>query len=227
MAARSGHRVRRTSHARRMRRTHSPNCSARWASSRHQDGCGGKQEFGARNAAGSAPAVRRTGLSGDQESGPGIFACDQPRDPPMDRPEGLAYQGTQAARVRSTRGLRRGRGCGLTGSRSLGSYIYDKRLVEKHTTVPCEVKLYPMRVRWLETVWPEQAERERRWFSPPVAIAAVSDDGLKVIIENFVNGRQLGSGSSKGKSKSKAKPPASVFTPRGDRRRWLQTAPSR
>lgn len=68
---------------------------------------------------------------------------------------------------------------GATRSRPLGSYLYDKRGVKKHTAVPCEAKLYPMRVRRLETAWPEQAERERHWFSPAAAITAVSGDGYE------------------------------------------------
>lgn len=79
---------------------------------------------------------------------------------------------------------------GATGGRSLGSYLYDKRLVEKHTTVPCEVRLYPMQVRRQERTWPEQAERKTFWFSPEEAIAAVSEDGLKAIIRDFVSARQ-------------------------------------
>lgn len=79
---------------------------------------------------------------------------------------------------------------GLIESRSLGSYLYEKRLVEKQAIVPCEVKLYAMRVCRLETTWPEQAERERLWFSPGAAIAAVSDDGVKAIIRAFASGRQ-------------------------------------
>ena len=74
---------------------------------------------------------------------------------------------------------------GVTANRSIGSYVYDKRLVEKHTTVPCEVKVFPMRVRRQAATWPESAERETRWFSPAAAIEAVEEAGLKRIIEDF------------------------------------------
>jgi 8-oxo-dGTP pyrophosphatase MutT (NUDIX family) len=93
---------------------------------------------------------------------------------------------------------------GATSSRSLGSYVYDKRLVEKHTTVPCEVKVYPMRVRRQEAAWPERAERDTLWFSPAAAIAAVSEGGLKAIIAAFARvGEETGSIGSKPKIKRK------------------------
>ncbi len=93
---------------------------------------------------------------------------------------------------------------GATANRSLGSYVYDKRLVEKHTTVPCEVKVYPMRVRRQEAAWPEQAERETRWFSPTAAIAAVLEGGLKAIIADFAGvGDEIHSSGSKPKAKKR------------------------
>ena len=79
---------------------------------------------------------------------------------------------------------------GTTRSRALDSFLYDKRTLEKHTTVPCEVTVYPMQVTRQETTWPEKAERKRFWFSPMTAIGAVSENGLKAIIGDFVNGRR-------------------------------------
>lgn len=91
---------------------------------------------------------------------------------------------------------------GTIRTRSLGSYLYEKRFVEKHTTAPCEVTLYPLQVTRQETTWPEQTERKRFWFSPVTAIAAVSENGLKEIIGDFVNGRQkIVSSGSKAKAK--------------------------
>lgn len=91
---------------------------------------------------------------------------------------------------------------GTTRSRALGSFLYEKRLVEKHTTVPCEVTVYPMQVTRQETRWPEQAERKRFWFSPTTAIGAVSENGLKAIIGDFVSRRQkIASSASKVKTR--------------------------
>ena len=93
---------------------------------------------------------------------------------------------------------------GTTANRSLGAYEYEKRLVEKHTAVPCEVKVYPMRVRRQDATWPEQEERDTLWFSPAAAIAAVSEDGLKTIIADFAVRRPKSDpGGSKPKTKRK------------------------
>lgn len=98
--------------------------------------------------------------------------------------KGLRPAASAAQEAYEEAGLR-----GTTGTRALGTYMYDKRLVEKHTTVPCEVTVYPMQVRRQEATWPEQSERRVRWFSPDAAIAAVMEDGLKAIIRDFVDAR--------------------------------------
>jgi 8-oxo-dGTP pyrophosphatase MutT (NUDIX family) len=115
--------------------------------------------------------------------------------------KGLKPAASAAREAYEEAGLR-----GAMRSRSLGSYLYEKRLVEKRTTVPCEVRLYSMQVTRQETTWPEHAERKRFWFSPTAAIAAVSEDGLKAIIGDFVSSRQkIDSSGSKAKTKRKRK----------------------
>jgi ADP-ribose pyrophosphatase YjhB (NUDIX family) len=94
--------------------------------------------------------------------------------------KGLKPGASAAQEAYEVAGLR-----GTTANRSLGSYAYEKRLPEKQTTVPCEVKVYPMRVLRQEAAWPEQEERETLWFSPAAAVVAVSEDGLKAIIADF------------------------------------------
>jgi hypothetical protein len=51
--------------------------------------------------------------------------------------------------------------------------------------VPCEVKVFPLRVRRLEKVWPEHQQRVVRWFAATEAAAAVSELGLKELIGLF------------------------------------------
>jgi 8-oxo-dGTP pyrophosphatase MutT (NUDIX family) len=63
------------------------------------------------------------------------------------------------------------------------AYSYDKLLDDKGITVPCEVKVFPLRVRRMEKVWPEQRQRVVRWFEPAEAIEAVAEPGLKTLIE--------------------------------------------
>jgi len=79
---------------------------------------------------------------------------------------------------------------GAMGNRSIGSYLYEKRLAEKQTSVPCEVKVFPMRVRRQEAAWPEQSQRKTRWFSAAAGIEVISDEGMKAIIADFAEARQ-------------------------------------
>ncbi len=67
--------------------------------------------------------------------------------------------------------------------RSIGVYSYDKLLDEKEITVSCEVKVFALRVRRLEKVWPEQQQRVVRWFAFSEAAEAVAEPGLKALIE--------------------------------------------
>jgi 8-oxo-dGTP pyrophosphatase MutT (NUDIX family) len=68
---------------------------------------------------------------------------------------------------------------------SIGVYGYEKLLDDKGITVPCEVKVFPLRVRRLEKVWPEHQQRVVRWFAATEAAAAVSELGLKELIGLF------------------------------------------
>lgn len=66
---------------------------------------------------------------------------------------------------------------GRIGQVPLGRYGYAKRL-SNGASIPCEVEVYPLEVEALLDHWPEQAERERRWFSPAEAAAAVQESEL-------------------------------------------------
>jgi 8-oxo-dGTP pyrophosphatase MutT (NUDIX family) len=70
---------------------------------------------------------------------------------------------------------------GQIGKRPLGFYLYEKRL-KNRDSVLCQVKVFPLEVRKQLNRWPEQHERELRWFSPSDAADAVSEPGLAAII---------------------------------------------
>jgi 8-oxo-dGTP pyrophosphatase MutT (NUDIX family) len=67
-----------------------------------------------------------------------------------------------------------------------GRYSYDKRR-RNGALVRADVRLFTMRVEQEHEDWPERAERERRWFSPDEAAAAVAEPELAQIL------RRLGS----------------------------------
>ncbi|GEP02258.1 hypothetical protein MOX02_02960 [Methylobacterium oxalidis] len=70
---------------------------------------------------------------------------------------------------------------GHIGKRPLGFFIYEKRL-KNRDFVLCQVKVFPLEVRKQLKRWPEQNEREQRWFTPPDAADAVAEAGLAAII---------------------------------------------
>lgn len=70
---------------------------------------------------------------------------------------------------------------GQIGKRPLGFYLYEKRL-KNRDSVLCQVKVFPLEVRKQLKRWPEQKERENRWFTPSEAADAVVEAGLAAII---------------------------------------------
>ena len=65
---------------------------------------------------------------------------------------------------------------------SIGNYRYAKSL--ETGEVPIKVKVFLLRVvRQLEA-WPEQAERETRWFSPEEAADLVAEPDLAAILRS-------------------------------------------
>ena len=63
----------------------------------------------------------------------------------------------------------------------LGRYRYDKRRRDG-SLVPAEVEMFLMEVEGLAEVWPEMRVRERRWFRPDEAAAAVAEEELAQIL---------------------------------------------
>jgi 8-oxo-dGTP pyrophosphatase MutT (NUDIX family) len=68
----------------------------------------------------------------------------------------------------------------------VGTYRYDKRTKDGRVT-PALVHLYPMLVTEEADAWPEQKERERRWFAPDAAAAAVDEADLADLIRDFAH----------------------------------------
>ena len=70
---------------------------------------------------------------------------------------------------------------GQVGKRPLGYYLYEKRL-KNFDAVICQVKVFPLRVRKQLKQFPEQHQRELRWFTAAQAAEAVAEPGLAAII---------------------------------------------
>jgi 8-oxo-dGTP pyrophosphatase MutT (NUDIX family) len=70
----------------------------------------------------------------------------------------------------------------------IGSYSYKKKL-KSGALVPCEVRVFPLKVNRQKRGWPEKEEREARWFSRTEASKAVREPALSNIIRSFRKGR--------------------------------------
>jgi 8-oxo-dGTP pyrophosphatase MutT (NUDIX family) len=70
---------------------------------------------------------------------------------------------------------------GAVGKRPLGHYLYQKRL-KNLDAVLCQVKVFPLKVRKQLKHFPEEHQRELRWFTPAEAAEAVSEPGLAALI---------------------------------------------
>ncbi len=73
---------------------------------------------------------------------------------------------------------------GTMDARSLGALTYGKRGRDGKSRI-AQVDVFPMAVTALANEWPEQDEREQRWFNPDDAAAAVDEVGLKKLIRSF------------------------------------------
>ena len=66
----------------------------------------------------------------------------------------------------------------------LGVYSYAKE-TDEAGDLPCLAMLYPLRVRAMAKVYPEQNERRRRWMSPKKAASKVAEPELARLIRDF------------------------------------------
>lgn len=67
---------------------------------------------------------------------------------------------------------------------AIGTYAYGKRL-SAGQTLPCEVAVYPMRVKRLRKRWKEADERKRRWFGPAAAAKRVDEPELRDMLRGL------------------------------------------
>lgn len=66
----------------------------------------------------------------------------------------------------------------------LGLYSYNK-FTQNKSGVPCLAMVYPLKVASLAAEFPEQGQRQRKWFSPAKAAARVAEPELARILRDF------------------------------------------
>lgn len=73
---------------------------------------------------------------------------------------------------------------GEIGANPIGKYHYEKRL-DDGVAVPCEVRVFALRVDGQHERWPEQSQRAQHWFAPVEAARLVQEDELARLIEGL------------------------------------------
>lgn len=96
-----------------------------------------------------------------------------PRGNPI---SGLAPYASAAQEAFEEAGVR-----GAAAEDPIGRYRYHKRR-KSGAVVPAVVHLFRLAVTEELDDWPERRERERRWFEPRAAAAAVDEPELKVLL---------------------------------------------
>ncbi|MCG3267803.1 NUDIX hydrolase [Yoonia sp. I 8.24] len=69
-------------------------------------------------------------------------------------------------------------------SAGVQSFLGEKRF-DNGSVVPCEIKVFPLKVKKISDDYPEAERRDRIWASPSRAVELVEDPGLKQVIESF------------------------------------------
>ena len=99
--------------------------------------------------------------------------------PKGNRIQGLAPHEAAAHEALEEAGLR-----GIACPTAIGTYRYDKRRRDG-TIREAIVDVYPLAYVSRDDEWPEQAERDSRWFTLPEASRAVAEPQLRDIIAHF------------------------------------------
>jgi 8-oxo-dGTP pyrophosphatase MutT (NUDIX family) len=101
-------------------------------------------------------------------------------------PKGWPIKGLKAAKSAAREAYEEAGVRGTVRAKSIGFFMYDKRLVEDGITFPCEVKVFPLLAKRQDKTWPESHQRQSRWFTPAVALLAIKEESLRVLVSSLV-----------------------------------------
>jgi len=99
-------------------------------------------------------------------------------------PKGWPIRGKSAARSAAQEAHEEAGVEGDLHTRPIGAYPYVKRLKNGEIR-PLSVEVFPLRVTRELADWPEQGQRQRRWFSLDEAAGSVDEPELADIIRAF------------------------------------------
>jgi 8-oxo-dGTP pyrophosphatase MutT (NUDIX family) len=102
-------------------------------------------------------------------------------------PKGWPMKGMKPARSAEREAFEEAGIRGKIAARAIGTFVYDKVLDDDDWAVPCEVMVFPLLVKRQLKTWPEQHQRESRWFDPSEVYSLINDQGLFKLIAAFVS----------------------------------------
>jgi 8-oxo-dGTP pyrophosphatase MutT (NUDIX family) len=95
------------------------------------------------------------------------------------------------------------RGC--VPARSLGHYVYEKRMGDRVTCCPCDVQVFPVLVKTQLKNWPESRQRKVQLFPVLKAAAVIDDDDLRKLVLYLEQHRRAVPGKYKVRGRNKSR----------------------
>jgi 8-oxo-dGTP pyrophosphatase MutT (NUDIX family) len=100
-------------------------------------------------------------------------------------PKGWPIKGLKSSKAAAREAYEEAGVRGRIAGRAFGRYVYEKRLDDRVTSVPCQVEVFPLLVKRQSKDWPESKQRTARWFPAAEAAALVDNDQLHNLIQEF------------------------------------------
>jgi 8-oxo-dGTP pyrophosphatase MutT (NUDIX family) len=100
-------------------------------------------------------------------------------------PKGWPIKGLKPAKAAGREAYEEAGVRGRVAGRASGHYLYEKRLEDSATTVPCQVQVFPLAVKRQSKDWPESKQRTARWFPAAEAATLVANDRLRDLIRHL------------------------------------------
>jgi 8-oxo-dGTP pyrophosphatase MutT (NUDIX family) len=100
-------------------------------------------------------------------------------------PKGWPIKGLKPSKAAAREAYEEAGVRGRIAGRAFGHYVYEKRLEDSVTAVPCQVEVFPLLVKRQSKDWPESKQRTARWFPAAEAAALVNNDQLHNLIQEF------------------------------------------
>jgi 8-oxo-dGTP pyrophosphatase MutT (NUDIX family) len=99
-------------------------------------------------------------------------------------PKGWPISGVEPHNLAALEAMEEAGVTGKVEEKSIGAYRYEKKRGDG-SIVLCTVDTFALEVEERMPVWPEQGERERKWFAPEEAAEKVQEPELRALIKKL------------------------------------------